>query len=67
VMPRMNGRELCHRLRSWYPKIRFLFVSGYLGNAPREASEATTAFLRKPFTADGLHNVVRSLLDRRAS
>lgn len=69
VMPHMDGRELFDRLRSWYPNIRFLFVSGYASGAigTRELRSEMTEFLPKPFTTDTLHAVVRTLLDRRRS
>jgi len=69
VMPNMDGRELYDRLRSWYPNIRFLFMSGYASGAigTRELRGPVTEFLPKPFTVDSLDAVVRSLLERRDS
>lgn len=64
-MPNMNGWALLEQLRRWYPRIRFLMVSGYQQPiAPTEAGEQTvTAFLGKPFTPGQLVDAVRALLD----
>jgi two-component system cell cycle sensor histidine kinase/response regulator CckA len=65
VMPQMDGRELFDRLRTWYPNIRFLFISGYTRGAitGEELQGAATRFLAKPFSIDQLATEVRSLFD----
>lgn len=65
VMPQMDGRALFERLRNWYPRIRFLFVSGYTRGviAGDELSESATGFLAKPFRIEELCVQVRRLLD----
>lgn len=66
VMPEMEGRELVALLRSWYPRMRVLFMSGYkpeyLNIEPD--LEDGRAFLAKPFTFDGLAQQVRRVLDQ---
>jgi two-component system, cell cycle sensor histidine kinase and response regulator CckA len=64
VMPNMNGTELFHHLRRWYPRMRVLFISGYARSAiPPEALEEGTgaAFLAKPFTIEQLLVEVRRM------
>jgi two-component system cell cycle sensor histidine kinase/response regulator CckA len=66
VMPQMEGRELVALLRSWFPQMRVLFMSGYkpeyLNIEPDE--EDGRAFLAKPFTFESLTKEVRQVLDR---
>jgi two-component system, cell cycle sensor histidine kinase and response regulator CckA len=66
VMPEMGGLQLFNRLRSWYPGIRFLFISGY-ADPPidrRDLDDGRTRFLSKPFTLHRLVREGRALLDR---
>jgi CheY-like chemotaxis protein/anti-sigma regulatory factor (Ser/Thr protein kinase) len=65
VMPQMDGRALFERMRTWYPRIRFLFVSGYTRGviAEEELSGSATGFLAKPFRIEELCVQVRRLLD----
>jgi PAS domain S-box-containing protein len=65
VMPNMSGTELFHQLRSWYPRMRVLFISGYAKSAipPEVLEEGSGAvFLAKPFTIDQLLGEVRRLI-----
>jgi PAS domain S-box-containing protein len=65
VMPNMNGTELFHHLRRWYPRMRVLFISGYAKSAiPAEAfaEGQAAAFLAKPFTIDQLLTEVRRMV-----
>jgi two-component system cell cycle sensor histidine kinase/response regulator CckA len=69
IMPKMDGCALFQRLRTWYPHLRFLFVSGYTSGAlgAAELRGETADFLAKPFSAEALYATVRALLDRTAS
>lgn len=66
VMPKMKGAEVADRLRSIYPEMKVLFVSGYTGDMINQHGvlEAGTHFLQKPFAPVDLLNRVRKLLDR---
>ena len=66
VMPRLDGRQACERIRAIQPDARFLFASGY------GAEALPVAFLRdmavdtiaKPLDPDTLLRAVRAALDR---
>ncbi len=65
VMPEMNGRELSQRLVATYPKLKVLFMSGYMDDwianhgVPAEADN----FIQKPFSIQTLTKKVRQVLD----
>lgn len=65
VMPRMGGIELFSRMRGWYPRIRFMFISGYSSPPiePQDVEDGRTRFLQKPFTIARLMREGRSMLD----
>ncbi|HYK10296.1 MAG TPA: ATP-binding protein [Gemmatimonadales bacterium] len=65
VMPRMSGQDLAATLRSRYPAMRLLLLSGYPGEAisRRGILVPGTAFLQKPFTVEALARKVRDVLD----
>ena len=63
-MPGMDGPELFRNLRRWYPRLRFLFISGRMQEAEADISiDGRTAFLPKPFSLDALCSFVRYVLD----
>lgn len=64
VMPRMSGRELAERLKTRFPAIRVLYISGYAEEAlsPGGMLEADIHYLPKPFTAAMLAQKVREVL-----
>ncbi len=65
----MSGRDLVDKLLTAYPKLKFIFTSGY------DMEEANTAlscrpgdvFLRKPYTRSDLAKAVRERLDKEAA
>lgn len=65
VMPRLNGWELVEKLKTHYPQLRFLFISGYPANTipKHHLLNLDRQFLQKPFNMEGLANRVRDLLD----
>ncbi len=67
VMPVMSGREACERIRIARPDARFLFTSGYGGDAlPPSFLEASGyELISKPFDPDALLRAVRATLDAR--
>ena len=68
IMPGRNGKELAEKMHAEYPKLRFLFMSGYTGTAAMQHGplENKAGFLAKPFTAESLCGTVRRILDGRA-
>lgn len=64
VMPGMNGRELCERLKAHQPQMRCLYMSGYTSDviAHRGVLEEGVQFLQKPFTIESLATAVREAL-----
>jgi len=65
VMPGMNGWQLGKRLRSRWPGLRVLYISGYTEDSAQEESvrEPRASFLQKPFLPVDLLSTLRKLLD----
>ncbi len=63
VMPEMWGDELAGRLRTAFPRIRVLYLSGYGDRRQKRRSGGDGSFLEKPFTAERLLEKVRQALD----
>jgi CheY-like chemotaxis protein len=65
VMPEMSGPELAVKLRTQYPHLAVLYMSGYTDDvlSAHELSQDATAFLRKPFGNAELVTAARALLD----
>ena len=63
-LPQMPGGELARRLRTRFPEMAVLYVSGYTASevAGLGGVEAGDPFLEKPFTAAALTERVRELL-----
>jgi PAS domain S-box-containing protein len=66
VMPEMNGRDLADRLRSLYPHLKCLFLSGYFAGTNTLAAglDDATHFLQKPFSLNDLAVKVRAALEK---
>ena len=64
VMPEMNGRELSERMKTHYPALKVLFMSGYTANviAHRGVLDAGVNFIQKPFSNRDLAVKVRDAL-----
>jgi CheY-like chemotaxis protein len=64
VMPHLGGRQLAEQLRGRYPKMKVVFMSGYIDDASlREVlSRDGMAFLPKPFTPESLEQKIRAIL-----
>jgi two-component system, cell cycle sensor histidine kinase and response regulator CckA len=67
IMPRMSGQELAAALRTAFPQLRVLYISGYAdqGLAPRGVVDPDAFFLEKPFIATALAAKVREVLGPR--
>ena len=65
VMPQMSGRRFADSLRAAHPKIKVLFISGYLEESlqPSDRCEPGMFFLPKPFDVEQLSAKVREALD----
>ena len=68
VMPEMSGPELATKLRTRFPSLPVLYMSGYTDDvlSAHELAQDATAFLRKPFANGELVAAVRGLLDDRS-
>ena len=63
-MPEMDGAELAEMLRSAFPDMRLLLISGVGAHAINVSQQIEGCrFLAKPFTLEELAVTVRSLLD----
>lgn len=69
VMPGMDGRELATALSPRLPKMKVLFVSGYMDDTVmrHDILHEEVNFLQKPFTPRRLVSKVRQVLDGPAS
>jgi PAS domain S-box-containing protein len=69
VMPVMGGRELANRLRSEYPELPLVWMSGHPKDAAPLSSSAASAglFLQKPVAPDMLVQTVARALERRGA
>jgi PAS domain S-box-containing protein len=66
VMPEQGGRALGERLAAYWPGLRVLYMSGYTDDEiiRRGLVVPGASFLEKPFTPEGLAEVVRRALDQ---
>lgn len=65
IMPEMNGSELEKRLRSIYPDLKSVFMSGYTADiiANQNILQHGVYFIQKPFSQNALAQTVRKALD----
>jgi two-component system cell cycle sensor histidine kinase/response regulator CckA len=65
VMPEMSGKELADRLKSQYPELKMVFMSGYTDEAivHHGVLDSSVEFIQKPFTPSALIRKVREVLD----
>jgi signal transduction histidine kinase len=62
VMPRMRGTELAQRLKRARPRIKIVYMSGYLQHNSDEGFVADSAHLQKPFSRGSLLKKMREAL-----
>jgi two-component system, cell cycle sensor histidine kinase and response regulator CckA len=65
IMPGLSGRELANRLTARVPRMKVLYMSGYMFNVIGHGGtlEQGVAFLQKPFTPGALADKGREVLD----
>lgn len=65
VMPKMNGRDMADQIRTIYPNIKTLFMSGYTADVFDKIGgiKESKKFIQKPFTRHDLATKVADLLD----
>jgi two-component system cell cycle sensor histidine kinase/response regulator CckA len=65
VMPRISGVRLAKYLFALCPKIKVLYMSGYMDNAliQQEILKPGMPYIQKPFTPEDLARKVREVLD----
>ncbi len=69
IMPEMNGQELSEHLKSLWPNLKILFMSGYTANviAHRGVLDDGVNFISKPFSKRDMAVKVREVLDAAIS
>lgn len=65
IMPEMNGLELADLLQASFPRLKNLFMSGYLEDAIARHGVLNTRlfFINKPFTRSELARKIREVID----
>jgi signal transduction histidine kinase/ActR/RegA family two-component response regulator len=66
VMPRMRGTELAQRLKRARPRIKIVYMSGYLEHDSAEGFVANAAHMQKPFSRESLLKKMREALGQEA-
>ena len=62
-MPETSGQALAQHLRSVYPRLKCLYLSGYFPGSSLETTLGEVAhFLQKPFSRSDLASKVREAL-----
>jgi two-component system cell cycle sensor histidine kinase/response regulator CckA len=66
ALPGLSGPALATRLSETRPRLKVLFMSGYVGRVKALGKSWIGAdFLQKPFTPEDMLRQVRAVLDRR--
>ncbi len=65
TMPNLGGSDMFAELKSSFPKLKVLFMSGYIDVTVLRDHQLSTnaAFIQKPFPTSALILKVRELLD----
>jgi len=66
VMPRMRGTELAQRLKRARPRIKIVYMSGYLEHDSAEGFVENSEHLQKPFSRESLLKKMREALGQEA-
>jgi len=62
VMPEMSGDELARELRKGRPRLRVVYMTGYIGEIDAAALRVDGPVVQKPFTHESLLTVVEGAL-----
>jgi two-component system cell cycle sensor histidine kinase/response regulator CckA len=65
-MPRMRGTELAQRLKRARPRVKIVYMSGYLEHDSEEGFVENSAHLQKPFSRESLLKKIREALGLEA-
>jgi PAS domain S-box-containing protein len=65
IMPEMNGAQLEQRMKTLFPNLKCLFMSGYTADliSPRGVLEHGVNFLQKPYSRTDLAVKIRAVLE----
>ena len=63
IMPEIGGEELAKRLKTHFPALKVLLMSGKTGKSAETKPAGVNGFIRKPFSAFELVRRVREILD----
>lgn len=64
VMPKMSGQKLGEYVSTTYPKIKMLYISGYMeDDVLHKIISDEVFFLQKPFTPDKLIEKIRTIIE----
>ena len=68
VMPEMSGPDLARRLKTLYPGLKMVFMSGHTADvvSRKEFSDNDIPFIQKPFTFTDISLKIRETLDGRS-
>lgn len=64
-MPKLDGREVCERIRKIRPDLPILLTSGLLLDDPALKGISATTVLHKPYDIATLNDKVQCILDQR--
>lgn len=66
IMPGKNGRDLINEIKSIYPSVKYLFISGYTSDiiAKQGIIDQGVNFLQKPFSIKEISNKVHEILKK---
>lgn len=65
VMPRLTGTALADQVKSLYPQVKVVFMSGYADESltKKQVLNGANSFIQKPFTLEVLAKKIRQVLD----
>lgn len=65
VMPELSGREVAEHIKSFYPNLKVLFMSGYTDDAVLRHGviDSEVTLIKKPFAPDDILKQIREILD----